>query len=100
MGADLSDDRRSTEVSPRVGKQDGDTAQEAWGRPNCVQTMERESQIILGGPDGFHWDQWVEVSRRWILVQILKGKLCKSRGCPERQGSWSPVASPALVGPL
>ena len=29
-------------------------------------------------------------SRKRILVQILKGKLCQSRGCPERQGSRSP----------
>ena len=32
----------------------------------------------------------MEPSRKRILVQILKGKLCPSRGCPERQGSRSP----------
>lgn len=101
----LYDDCRTVKVNSDVGKKEGggtearimegtfevsgekscDEGQGAWGRANGVQMMERRSCLVPGGPDGFHWGQWMEASKRWILVQILKGKLCKSRGCLERQ---------------
>lgn len=47
---------------------------------------------VLGGRGGFLWDRWVDASRRWILVQILEGKLCK------RQDTLSPAVAIALAG--
>lgn len=71
-----------------------------WEHPTCGRAMGRRSRLVLDGPGGFHWEQPEKASRRWIWVQILKENFVKSGGCPEKQGSWSPAASTALMGPV
>lgn len=48
------------------------------------------------GPSGSPWDPWVEASQRWIFVQVVKGKLCNSQGCPGMQDFLFPCSGHSI----
>lgn len=50
----------------------------------------RESWLVLDGPAGFHWDQWVGAPGRQTSILRLKRHLVSARGAAQRGRGTSP----------